>query len=617
MSILLWALIPTCYSQTTSLSGSINTTSTSITSIVPASANVVSTTGFSLNDTVLVIQMKGAVMNESNTSSFGSIASISDAGNYELAVICAISGLTITFQTTLTKSFSATNGYVQMIKVPSYVNVTVDGILNAPAWDVATGTGGVLIIYASGSVTLNAGISMDERGFAGGWAQNDYSACNCGCSFSADPIYTDYYYVSGTCRAASKGEGIADTIIGKEFGRGPQINGGGGGNDHNSGGGGGANYGAGGLGGISTTPSCFFGQYCRGNFPGIGANNLAGYYGAADKVFLGGGGGAGHSNNPLDTRGKNGGGIVIIIANSLDGLGQTISARGGNVTALNDGDGAGAGGAGGSIMLDVNSISANPLAIDASGGYGGNLTAFTATNCKGPGGGGGGGVIWSQNTLPGSAATNTAGGANGVQLSGPCAGQTMGTVAGSAGGIITGLSINVTSLTCLPLSVEMGDFIANCTNDQILLQWQTLSENDNDYFEIQYSNDGFNFESLDAVEGAGQSQATIDYSYSISQRLYFNGYFRLKQFDYNGQFDYSTIIHLNCSSNESNVQIINGKLVILNGSEVKGCTIHDMLGRQIFSGNPTEMNFNFEAQSFYFVQIESKDGFSSHKVYSY
>jgi hypothetical protein len=613
--LLLWVSISAGYAQTTSLSGSINTTATAVTSVASTSVNVTTTAGFALNDIVLIIQMKGATMNETNSASFGAITSIGNAGNYELAVICDIVGSTITFQTALTRTYTATGGFVQLIRVPNYVDVNVNGLLTAPAWNIGTKTGGVLVIYATESVTLNANINMDARGFRGGWAQNNYSACTCGCGTATQ--YPNFFYPSATCRAASKGEGIADTILTKEFGKGPQVNGGGGGNDHNAGGGGGANYGAGGLGGTSTSPSCILGAYCRGLHPGLGGLGLSAHYGASNKIFLGGGGGAGHSNNPLDTRGRPGGGIVIIIANSLVGQGNTISARGGDVTALNDGDGAGGGGAGGTILLNVPTITSSPLTLNATGGYGGNLTAATATNCKGPGGGGGGGAIWSQTALPGTVTTTVAGGANGAQLSGSCIGQTMGTTAGGIGAVITGLSMNLSSLICTTiLPVEMSDVVATCGDNEILLQWFTASEFDNDYFGIQFSMDGFNYESIGAVEGAGESQDTIHYSYIISQREYLKGYYRLKQVDFNGDPDYSMIVSINCLSDEAFVQIVDGKLIIQNGSTITDCTIYDMLGREIFSGNPTKMDFNLEADSFYFVRLESANGFTNHTVYS-
>lgn len=65
----------------------------------PDAVRVSSAAGFTNGDRVLIIQMKGAAIDTSNTSSFGSINSYSDAGNYEFADIASIAGTTIFFRT--------------------------------------------------------------------------------------------------------------------------------------------------------------------------------------------------------------------------------------------------------------------------------------------------------------------------------------------------------------------------------------------------------------------------------------------------------------------------------------------------------------------------------------
>lgn len=426
--------------QVTNLSGTLTTSTTTVSSMAASSVDVASVTGFNTGDTVLIIQMKGVDMDTSNTSSFGNINGIDNAGNFELALVCSVSGQTINFQSPLSNAYSPNGGYVQLIRVPNYTNVDVTAELTAPAWDNSTGMGGVLIFSASGWVNLSADINMDGKGFEGGWSQFDYSNCNCGCGTSTE--YTNYFYDYGNCRSAGKGEGIRATLLNKEFGMGKQSNGGGGGNDHNTGGGGGANYGSGGLGGNATAPSCFLGAYCEGNYPGVGGAALNSYYGS-NKIFLGGGGGAGHANNLAGMDGGAGAGIVIILADSLNSTGGNITAKGLGSTTYNDGDGAGAGGAGGCVLLDVNSISNSPFSIDVSGGNGGNVDAYNANNCKGPGGGGGGGVIWSTNILQGGTTANISGGVSGIQTGPNCTGQTMGALAGGSGGTMTGLSLNI------------------------------------------------------------------------------------------------------------------------------------------------------------------------------
>src|SRR4029078_3349242 len=70
-----------------------------------ASATVVSASGFAANDFVMIIQMKGALADSSNTTSYGSILNLYDAGNYEFDTICAVSGNTITFKVPLKQTY--------------------------------------------------------------------------------------------------------------------------------------------------------------------------------------------------------------------------------------------------------------------------------------------------------------------------------------------------------------------------------------------------------------------------------------------------------------------------------------------------------------------------------
>src|SRR5205807_5444936 len=103
-----------------------------------------------------------------------------------------------------------------------------------------------------------------------------------------------------------KGEGITLGNASYELGRGKLANGGGGGNNHNSGGAGGGNGGTGGGGGQRSMEGGF---NCHGMFPGIGGLSLQtnGYSVANNKIFMGGGGGAGQGNNDVGENGGNGG----------------------------------------------------------------------------------------------------------------------------------------------------------------------------------------------------------------------------------------------------------------------------------------------------------------------
>lgn len=409
----------------TSLSGVINHYA-AVTAIDPCqnSAALMNASGFSPGMTVLLIQMKGATINTSNAAAFGDITDLGHAGRFEKATIASLSGNTVFFQNALVNSYH-TGGSVQLVDVPVYENATVTGTLSAAPWNGQTG--GILALEVSGALTLQADLDVSGKGFRGGIAEIT-TTNNCSWLVSVN----GYAYGPNDWRGAAKGEGIADFAASQQTGRGAQANGGGGGNDHNSGGGGGGHVSAGGKGGNNDEPS-FFG--CDGFFPGRGGKPATA---AAGRCYFGGGGGAGHENNELGTDGGNGGGILYLKAGQLTPNGFGLRANGADVPGT-FGEGAGGGGAGGTILLDVPSLN-GALLLEARGGTGGNIDNVGADRCSGPGGGGSGGrILFSSGISP---MTDVLGGVAGISSnSASCSTGTNDAQPGSAG--TTGGLLNI------------------------------------------------------------------------------------------------------------------------------------------------------------------------------
>ena len=92
-----------------------------------------------------------------------------------------------------------------------------------------------------------------------------------------------------------------------------------------------------------------------------------------------------------------------------------------------------------------------------------------------------------------------------------------------------------------PLPVELMDFNGYANDGNNLLVWTTASEFNNDYFEIQRSIDGEVFETLDKVEGNGNTTQISYYTYRDEDPIR-SAFYRLRQVDYDGKTDYSSII---------------------------------------------------------------------------
>ncbi len=435
------------------------------------------TTGFSAGMKILIIQMQGAQINTDNNSAFGDITFPGQTGKYEIAEISSVSagGIVVTNLPINTYDFE---GNVQVVSLPEYESVYVNGTLTCAPWNGQTG--GVLALEVTGQMVTDADIDVSGKGFRGGLS-NVGGNNNCSWLTNAN----DYSYDQGNWRGAPKGEGVAIVTTGMENGRGAQANGGGGGNDHNSGGGGGANLTSGGQGGNNNEPSTFG---CDGNFPGRGGKGLSG---SGGRIFMGGGGGAGHENNGVGSDGGNGGGIAFIIAQEFQGLGYKIKANG-ESAATAEGDGAGGGGAGGTIVFIAQN--ANGYNFEAKGGNGGDANNGNADRCLGPGGGGGGGRVLASSTVSVSPLSVSGGLAGNSFNSAACNDDTNGAANGNSGNIEAQEELpSGTEIFTQPAILSQTEAIVACAGEPINISVETQG-NDLD-FQWQW-NDGSGYVNL-------------------------------------------------------------------------------------------------------------------------
>lgn len=77
---------------------------------------------------------------------------------------------------------------------------------------------------------------------------------------------------------------------------------------------------------------------------------------------------------------------------------------------------------------------------------------------------------------------------------------------------------------------------------KVELTWVTSFEEDNDYFVIERSREGETFEPIGQVEGNGTSEMVQLYSFIDVAPLSEENYYRLKQVNYDGSFEYSKTI---------------------------------------------------------------------------
>lgn len=96
-----------------------------------------------------------------------------------------------------------------------------------------------------------------------------------------------------------------------------------------------------------------------------------------------------------------------------------------------------------------------------------------------------------------------------------------------------------------PLPVDLVSFEANLANEEVVLTWQTASELNNDRFEIERSLDGETFEYIGVVAGNGTQNIVADYQFVDQSPTRGVSFYRLKQVDFDGAFEYSQVISVN------------------------------------------------------------------------
>jgi len=129
------------------------------------------------------------------------------------------------------------------------------------------------------------------------------------------------------------------------------------------------------------------------------------------------------------------------------------------------------------------------------------------------------------------------------------------------------------------LPVQLISFSVKSQASSVVLEWATASEENNKIFAIERSVDGRLFENVSQVSGAGNSNQILEYKKFDLRPLIGRSYYRLKQIDFNGQFEYSEI-----------------KSVFIEQSEVKGAEI-SFYPNPVRRGNALKIKVNNQSDS--------------------
>ncbi|MFT7614872.1 MAG: hypothetical protein ACI9J3_003859 [Parvicellaceae bacterium] len=176
------------------------------------------------------------------------------------------------------------------------------------------------------------------------------------------------------------------------------------------------------------------------------------------------------------------------------------------------------------------------------------------------------------------------------------------------------------------LPVELVFFEGRQSEEEVLLNWTTASELNNRGFEIEESQNGEDFQKIGELQGNGATFEQKDYTFKVENPQIGINYYRLKQKDFDGQFEYSQVISVNFKRingnigefypNPSNSGVVTLEYTSLNDEEIS-VSVFDMTGKLVFSQVQSivsgENNFNFSTlvKGIYIVKL----GFEKSHIY--
>ena len=174
-----------------------------------------------------------------------------------------------------------------------------------------------------------------------------------------------------------------------------------------------------------------------------------------------------------------------------------------------------------------------------------------------------------------------------------------------------------------PLPVELLSFDARPFNNEVLIEWSTASEINNDYFSIERSQDGEIWKSIANVKGAGNSNDVILYREVDESPFTGTSYYRLLQVDYDGTKNYSEMVAVEINGvsissilpnpNDGTFQV---EIMSTDDDAEVIETVRNQMGTVVYQStrilslgrNVIEKHFNSLPRGSYMITLDSKDG---------
>ncbi len=160
------------------------------------------------------------------------------------------------------------------------------------------------------------------------------------------------------------------------------------------------------------------------------------------------------------------------------------------------------------------------------------------------------------------------------------------------------------------LPIDLLEFTATKEGSAVDLEWTTTAEINNDYFELQRSENGIDFNAIAKIQGAGNSNVLLQYKNVDDAPLKGISYYRLKQVDFDRQYSFSNVVSVNIVNEAITIHPNpTSGLLTIDNIENQELTILDITGKivkTVLIKNNT-INVADLPRGIYFIQFLDKE----------
>jgi len=175
---------------------------------------------------------------------------------------------------------------------------------------------------------------------------------------------------------------------------------------------------------------------------------------------------------------------------------------------------------------------------------------------------------------------------------------------------------DASNTSCFTLPITLVDYTVKAVAKTSKLNWTTATEINNDYFTVEKSIDGKDWTLFANVKGSGNSSNEINYELTDSQPFLGTNYYRLSQYDFNGDMEILGIKAVQFNNEQLDITIhpnpVVDKLTISIGSElgIEECILYNNVGRKVklirINSPQTKIDMSDLIKGIYHLQISDK-----------